>query len=152
MSVCLYVSVCVSVCLCVMSVCLTVYVCVSVCLHVMSVCMSVCVYVCMSVCLCVCQALNRHNYAYADRECDNKYVTSPGYLQWRDGGEKHMNDPITVSNLQVRHNYLQVRPNHCLKPSGESQTLHMRHNHCLRPSGETYLPSGETQSLSQTFR
>jgi len=45
--------------------------------------------------------LNRHNYAYADRECDNKYVTSPGYLQWRDGGEKHMNDPITVSNLQV---------------------------------------------------
>jgi len=52
-------------------------------------------------CVSVCQALNRHNYAYADRECDNKYVTSPGYLQWRDGGEKHMNDPITVSNLQV---------------------------------------------------
>jgi len=51
--------------------------------------------------LCVSQALNRHNYAYADRECDNKYVTTPGNLQWRDGGEKHMNDPITVSNLQV---------------------------------------------------
>jgi len=50
---------------------------------------------------CVCQALNRHNYAYADRECDNKYVITPGYLQWRDGGEKHMNDPITISNLQV---------------------------------------------------
>ena len=47
------------------------------------------------------QALNRHNFAYADRECDNKYVTSPGHMQWRDGGEKHMNDPITVSNLQV---------------------------------------------------
>jgi len=63
----------------------------------------------------VCQALNRHNYAYADRECDNKYVTSPGYLQWRDGGEKHMNDPITVSNLQVLT---------CgLKPSVWSQTF-----------------------------
>jgi len=48
-----------------------------------------------------CQALNRHNFAYADRECDNKYVTTPGYLQWRDGGEKHMNDPTTISNLQV---------------------------------------------------
>lgn len=49
----------------------------------------------------VLQALNRHSYAYADRECDNKYVTTPGYLQWRDGGEKHMNDPMTISNLQV---------------------------------------------------
>lgn len=26
---------------------------------------------------------------------------TPGYLQWRDGGEKHMNDPMTIANLQV---------------------------------------------------
>lgn len=47
------------------------------------------------------QALNRHNFAYADRECDNKLVTTPGYLQWRDGGEEHMNDPMSIANLQV---------------------------------------------------
>lgn len=47
------------------------------------------------------QALNRHNFAYADRECDNKLVTTPGYLQWRDGGEDHMNDPMSIANLQV---------------------------------------------------
>lgn len=47
------------------------------------------------------QALNRHNFAYAERECDNKLVTTPGYLQWRDGGEDHMNDPMSIANLQV---------------------------------------------------
>lgn len=47
------------------------------------------------------EALSRHNYAYQQRECDNRMVISPGYYQWRDGGEKHMNDPITVANMQV---------------------------------------------------
>lgn len=46
------------------------------------------------------EALNRHNFAYAERECDNKLVTTPGYLQWRDGGEDHMNDPMSIANLQ----------------------------------------------------
>jgi glutamate synthase (NADPH/NADH) len=46
------------------------------------------------------EALNRHNFAYDDRECDNKYVVAPGHLQWRSGGEKHMNDPMTIANLQ----------------------------------------------------
>ena len=48
------------------------------------------------------EALNKHQFAYADRECDNRIVISPGNYQWRDGGEKHMNDPVTIANLQVR--------------------------------------------------
>ena len=48
------------------------------------------------------EGINRHKYAYAVRECDNKIVVSPGYYQWRDGGEKHMNDPQTVANMQAR--------------------------------------------------
>ena len=47
------------------------------------------------------QAWNRHKNAYDDRECDNRLIITPGDLQWRDGGEKHMNDPMTVANLQV---------------------------------------------------
>ena len=47
------------------------------------------------------EAINRHKFAYAKRVCDNKIVVSPGYYQWRDGGEKHMNDPETVANMQV---------------------------------------------------
>lgn len=46
------------------------------------------------------EAMNRHNYAFADRECDNRLVTTPGYLHWRGGGEKHINDPMTIANLQ----------------------------------------------------
>lgn len=52
------------------------------------------------------QALNRHKFAYSERGCDNKMVMSPGYYQWRDGGEKHMNDPNTVANIQVRERNL----------------------------------------------
>ena len=47
------------------------------------------------------KALNRHQFAYAERGCDNRMVISPGNYQWRDGGEKHMNDPMTVANIQV---------------------------------------------------
>ena len=47
------------------------------------------------------ESLNKHTYAYAQRECDNRMVVSPGFYQWRDGGEKHMNDPVTVATMQV---------------------------------------------------
>ncbi|ELT96170.1 hypothetical protein CAPTEDRAFT_177943 [Capitella teleta] len=46
------------------------------------------------------EALHRHHFSYADRECDNRNVISPGLYQWRNGGEKHMNDPVTIANLQ----------------------------------------------------
>ena len=47
------------------------------------------------------QSLNRHQLAYADRECDSLLVMNPGVLHWRDGGEKHMNDPTSIANMQV---------------------------------------------------
>lgn len=47
------------------------------------------------------QLLNRHSFAYKSRECDNIIVADPGFYHWRDGGEKHMNDPLTIGNLQV---------------------------------------------------
>lgn len=53
--------------------------------------------------LLVIQALNRHWLAYAERECDSAMVINPGNLHWRDGGEKHMNDPLTIGNLQVTY-------------------------------------------------
>ncbi|KAK3092132.1 hypothetical protein FSP39_025440 [Pinctada imbricata] len=44
--------------------------------------------------------INRHSIAYAEEDEDLYVVMNPGYYHWRDGGEKHMNDPVTVANLQ----------------------------------------------------
>ncbi|KAJ8315661.1 hypothetical protein KUTeg_007811 [Tegillarca granosa] len=46
------------------------------------------------------ETLNRHSMAYSEHECDNVMVMNPGMYHWRDGGEKHMNDPLSVGNLQ----------------------------------------------------
>jgi glutamate synthase (NADPH/NADH) len=47
------------------------------------------------------EAYSRYNYAYAERKCDNRTVANPGFYHWRDGGEKHMNNPVNIANLQV---------------------------------------------------
>ncbi|KXJ22785.1 putative glutamate synthase [NADPH] [Exaiptasia diaphana] len=46
------------------------------------------------------EALDKHSVAYADRECDNWLLTNRGEYHWRDGGEKHVNDPRSISHLQ----------------------------------------------------
>ncbi|XP_070567565.1 uncharacterized protein [Ptychodera flava] len=46
------------------------------------------------------EALQRHFVAYADRSCDNQLVLDPGQYHWRSGGEKHINDPLSIANLQ----------------------------------------------------
>ncbi|WAR06760.1 GLT1-like protein [Mya arenaria] len=46
------------------------------------------------------ETLRRHWLAYAEIECDSRVVMNPGNLHWRDGGEKHINDPMSVANLQ----------------------------------------------------
>ncbi|KAJ8315663.1 hypothetical protein KUTeg_007813 [Tegillarca granosa] len=46
------------------------------------------------------ETLNRHSMAYSEHECDNVLVMNPGMYHWRDGGERHMNDPLSVGNLQ----------------------------------------------------
>lgn len=46
------------------------------------------------------EAMNRHRKAYEKRDCDNQLIMSPGQYHWRDGGEKHMNDPLSIANLQ----------------------------------------------------
>ena len=51
------------------------------------------------------ESLARHNAAYSSRTCDNKLMPSPGYFHWRSGGEKHINDPLSVANLQVSCHY-----------------------------------------------
>ncbi|GAB6032806.1 hypothetical protein CHUAL_012008 [Chamberlinius hualienensis] len=46
------------------------------------------------------EAIQRHQLAYDDRECDSLVLRNPGYYHWRQGGEKHMNDPDSIGNLQ----------------------------------------------------
>lgn len=43
----------------------------------------------------------RHLLSYGDRECDSLVLRNPGFYYWRSGGEKHINDPVSISNLQV---------------------------------------------------
>ncbi|KAK6187782.1 hypothetical protein SNE40_005732 [Patella caerulea] len=46
------------------------------------------------------ETIKRHEVAYGRRNCDNILVMNPGFYHWRDGGEKHINDPMSIANLQ----------------------------------------------------
>ncbi|XP_033635249.1 putative glutamate synthase [NADPH] [Asterias rubens] len=46
------------------------------------------------------EALQRHFIAYSDRDGDIITSLEPGQYHWRSGGEKHINDPTSVANLQ----------------------------------------------------
>lgn len=47
------------------------------------------------------QAMSRHKLAYRLEDTDEYVEMNPGLYHWRDGGEQHMNDPLTLANLQV---------------------------------------------------
>ena len=43
---------------------------------------------------------------FQQRECDTYILREPGVYYWRQGGEKHVNDPNNIGNLQVFRNAL----------------------------------------------
>lgn len=47
------------------------------------------------------EMLDRHMLSYGERECDTLVLRNPGFYHWRSGGEKHINDPVSIANLQV---------------------------------------------------
>ncbi|ODN06304.1 Glutamate synthase [NADH], amyloplastic [Orchesella cincta] len=46
------------------------------------------------------EAFDRHALTYQERECDNLVLRNPGQYHWRAGGERHVNDPVSIGNLQ----------------------------------------------------
>lgn len=47
------------------------------------------------------EVLNRHRQTYRlEISSDNFVLRDPGYYHWRSGGEKHINDPEAIANLQ----------------------------------------------------
>lgn len=48
------------------------------------------------------EAYERHALSFQERECDTLVLRNPGFYHWRHGGEKHVNDPQSIANLQVR--------------------------------------------------
>lgn len=47
------------------------------------------------------ELINRHRQTYhLDTTSDNFVLRDPGYYHWRSGGEKHINDPEAIANLQ----------------------------------------------------
>lgn len=47
------------------------------------------------------ETMRRHYFAYTRRDGDNVSLVTPGNYMWRDGGEKHLNEPVSVAKLQV---------------------------------------------------
>lgn len=47
------------------------------------------------------ESINRHRQTYQmDKTADNVILLDPGQYHWRSGGEKHINDPEAIANLQ----------------------------------------------------
>lgn len=46
------------------------------------------------------EAFERHALTYQERESDNLVLRNPGQYHWRAGGERHINDPVSIGNLQ----------------------------------------------------
>ncbi|XP_026675773.1 glutamate synthase 1 [NADH], chloroplastic [Diaphorina citri] len=46
------------------------------------------------------EAYDRHFLSYSERTADMLVLRNPGYYHWRAGGEKHINDPVSIANLQ----------------------------------------------------
>lgn len=47
------------------------------------------------------EAFERHRLSYNDNR-DMLVLRNPGTFHWRNGGEKHLNDPLSIANLQVQ--------------------------------------------------
>ncbi|PSN37438.1 Glutamate synthase 1 [NADH] [Blattella germanica] len=46
------------------------------------------------------EAYERHYLSYGDHTADMLVLRNPGNYHWRSGGEKHINDPFSIANLQ----------------------------------------------------
>ncbi|XP_075752251.1 uncharacterized protein LOC119174150 isoform X2 [Rhipicephalus microplus] len=46
------------------------------------------------------ELVQRHDLAYTGREFDNLVLRNSGFYHWRNGGESHVNDPVSISSLQ----------------------------------------------------
>ena len=51
------------------------------------------------------ETLQRHEIAFGENECDSRILNNPGFFHWRSGGEKHVNDPTSISYLQEATKY-----------------------------------------------
>lgn len=46
------------------------------------------------------ELVQRHGLAYLGREFDNLILRNSGFYHWRNGGESHVNDPLSIATLQ----------------------------------------------------
>ncbi|XP_076674514.1 uncharacterized protein LOC143372318 isoform X2 [Andrena cerasifolii] len=46
------------------------------------------------------EAVERHQMTYWNKPMDMLVIRNPGIYHWRSGGEKHINDPDSIANLQ----------------------------------------------------
>ncbi|XP_033228297.1 putative glutamate synthase [NADPH] isoform X2 [Belonocnema kinseyi] len=46
------------------------------------------------------EAFDRHQMTYWEKPLDMVVIRNPGIFHWRAGGEKHINDPVSIASLQ----------------------------------------------------
>ncbi|CAG0889586.1 unnamed protein product [Darwinula stevensoni] len=46
------------------------------------------------------ETFDRHRIAFDSKECDSLILRNPGFYHWRNGGEQHVNDPLSIARLQ----------------------------------------------------
>jgi glutamate synthase domain-containing protein 2 len=46
------------------------------------------------------ETMDRHMLTFQP-QCDTLVIREPGNYHWRQGGEKHLNDPVSIGVLQV---------------------------------------------------
>ncbi|EFN72550.1 Glutamate synthase [NADH], amyloplastic [Camponotus floridanus] len=46
------------------------------------------------------EAFERHQITYWEKPMDLLVIRNPGIYHWRSGGEKHINDPVSIASLQ----------------------------------------------------
>ncbi|CAN8017433.1 unnamed protein product [Ixodes persulcatus] len=49
--------------------------------------------------------VQRHGFAYTESDYDSLVLRNSGQYHWRSGGESHVNDPVSIANLQEAASY-----------------------------------------------
>ena len=71
--------------------------------------------------------MNRHMLAYARREGDVNPLLETGTFHWRSGGESHINDPVSIANVQdAAQNKNQASYNKYVESQNQSVSICMK--------------------------
>ncbi|KAK0097828.1 hypothetical protein PV326_013412 [Microctonus aethiopoides] len=98
-------------------------------------------------------AVERHSLTYLEKSVDTLVLRNPGIYHWRAGGEKHINDPVSISNLQesVTNKNLNAYENYRKSSMESVQSCTLRGQLELRKS-DNPVPIDEVEPASEIVK